>query len=85
MLILNPRAVRGAYPTGLAAIMNIARAHECRRWLSQWPRIARGATPLRDLPACEYYCAQGPDQVPAEAWSCFAAAGSCPDAFACVQ
>lgn len=50
MLILNPRAVRGAYPTGLAAIMNIARAHECRRWLSQWPRIARGATPLRDLP-----------------------------------
>ena len=50
MLILNPRAVRGAYPTGLAAIMNIARAHECRRWLSQWPRIARSATPLRDLP-----------------------------------
>lgn len=40
---------------------------------------------LRDLAACEYYCAQAPDQVPAEAWSCFAAAQSCGDAFACVQ
>ncbi len=50
MLILNPRAARTPYPGDLAAIMNIARAHESRQWLSAWPGIARGATPLYDLP-----------------------------------
>ncbi len=50
MLILNPRAARTPYPDDLAAIMNIARAHESRQWLSAWPGIARGATPLYDLP-----------------------------------
>lgn len=40
---------------------------------------------LRDLSACEYFCAQAPDQVPAEAWGCFIAADSCGAAFACVQ
>ena len=50
MLILNPRAARAPYPDDLAAIMNIARAHESHQWLSTWPGIARGATPLYDLP-----------------------------------
>ena len=50
MLILNPHAARAPYPADLAAIMNIARAHESRQWLSAWPGIARGATPLYDLP-----------------------------------
>lgn len=50
MLILNPRAARTPYPGDLAAIMNIARAHESRQWLATWPGIARGATPLYDLP-----------------------------------
>lgn len=50
MLIVNPHAVRTPYPADLAAIMNITRADEGRRWLSQWPGIAPGATPLRDLP-----------------------------------
>lgn len=49
-LVLNPRATRTAYPADLAAVMNMARAHESRQWLSQWPGIARGATPLHDLP-----------------------------------
>ena len=50
MLILNPCAARAPYPDDLAAIMNIARAHESHQWLSTWPGIARGATPLYDLP-----------------------------------
>ena len=39
----------------------------------------------RDPAACEFYCAQAPDALPAAAWTCFAAAMSCADAFACVQ
>lgn len=50
MLIQNPSATRAPYPPELAEIMNIARAHESRLWLSQWPQIARQATPLYDLP-----------------------------------
>ena len=36
MLTLNPRAKRTPYPADLAATMNIARAHESRRWLATW-------------------------------------------------
>ena len=50
MLIANPSAVRAPYPAALRAIMNLARAHESRLWLSHWRQIARGATPLHDLP-----------------------------------
>ena len=50
MLILNARAVRAPYPAKLAAIMNIARAHESRQWLAHWPGIARSATALHELP-----------------------------------
>ena len=50
MLFLNPRATRAPYPAELAAIMNRDRAHESRAWLAPWPRIARGPTPLHDLP-----------------------------------
>src|SRR5690349_13512311 len=49
MLIANPRAVRETYPAELRSILNIERAHESRKWLSLWSKIARGATPLRDL------------------------------------
>ena len=50
MLTLNPRAVRAPYPAELATILNIARAHESRQWLSHWRGIHPGATPLVDLP-----------------------------------
>jgi diaminopropionate ammonia-lyase len=50
MLLANPRAVRAPYPAELRKIMNIARAGESRRWLSAWPGITPGATPLYDLP-----------------------------------
>ena len=50
MLILNPRALRAPYPAELAAVLSIDRARESRGWLSHWPRIAPGATPLHDLP-----------------------------------
>lgn len=50
MLIQNPNATRTPYPPELAEIMSIARAHESRQWLSQWPQIARQATPLHELP-----------------------------------
>ena len=50
MLMQNPHATRTPYPAELAAIMNIAQAHESRQWLAQWPQIARQATPLYDLP-----------------------------------
>lgn len=50
MLILNPKATRAPYPSDLAEIMNKARAHESRQWLSRWPLIAPQATPLYELP-----------------------------------
>lgn len=50
MLITNPRAVRTAYPDDLAALMNRARAHESRQWLSRWPAISPDPTPLIALP-----------------------------------
>jgi diaminopropionate ammonia-lyase len=50
MLILNPNAILAQYPTDLGEIMNIARAHESRRWLSKWPLITSHATPLYELP-----------------------------------
>uniref|UniRef100_UPI0039EE0084 diaminopropionate ammonia-lyase n=1 Tax=Bordetella sputigena TaxID=1416810 RepID=UPI0039EE0084 len=46
----NPGAARGTYPSALHSIMSIERAEESRRWLSAWDGIARGATPLYDLP-----------------------------------
>ncbi len=49
-MIQNPSATRAPYPRVLAEVMNIAQAHESRCWLSQWPQIARQATPLYDLP-----------------------------------
>jgi diaminopropionate ammonia-lyase len=50
MLIVNPRAARTPYPAELRSILDIERAHESRLWLSHWQVIARGPTPLRDLP-----------------------------------
>ncbi|MFT3663971.1 diaminopropionate ammonia-lyase [Piscinibacter sp.] len=50
MLIANARAGRAAYPDELRAIMSIERAEQSRRWLAPWPALARGATPLYDLP-----------------------------------
>ncbi|MDZ5457511.1 diaminopropionate ammonia-lyase [Azohydromonas lata] len=50
MLIANPRAVRAPYPAPLQALLSVARARESRQWLSQWDGIARGATPLYELP-----------------------------------
>ncbi|HQU50180.1 MAG TPA: diaminopropionate ammonia-lyase [Casimicrobiaceae bacterium] len=50
MLIGNPRATRNPYPAELAAIMNIARAHESRAWLASWRALSRGPTPLFELP-----------------------------------
>lgn len=50
MLRPNPAAVRAPYPAALAAVMNVARAHESRQWLAHWPQISGMATPLYDLP-----------------------------------
>ena len=50
MLMANPRAVRAPYPAELKSLMSIERAQESRRWLAQWTGLARGATPLYDLP-----------------------------------
>ncbi|MBS0342905.1 MAG: diaminopropionate ammonia-lyase [Proteobacteria bacterium] len=49
-IINNQRAKRERYPAELQSIMSIARAHESRRWLSQWNAISNGPTPLHDLP-----------------------------------
>ena len=46
----NPRAGRTPYPAKLARILNRARALESRQWLSSWPGIAPGPTPLYRLP-----------------------------------
>lgn len=50
MLIANPAAHRAPYPASLAAILNIARAHESRAWLAHWDRLRPDATPLYALP-----------------------------------
>jgi diaminopropionate ammonia-lyase len=50
MLTANQRAVRAPYPAELKSLMSIERAQESRRWLSEWSELARGATPLYDLP-----------------------------------
>jgi N-carbamoyl-L-amino-acid hydrolase len=50
MLITNPQAQRRAYDADLQAILNIERARESRRWLSNWPGLFAGPTPLRQLP-----------------------------------
>ncbi|WP_153148063.1 diaminopropionate ammonia-lyase [Dechloromonas sp. H13] len=50
MYFKNPNAIRTPYPAELAAVMNIAQAHQSRQWLSRWPQITPKATPLYDLP-----------------------------------
>jgi diaminopropionate ammonia-lyase len=50
MLISNNRATYAPYPSELKSLMSIERAQESRRWLSQWKELARGSTPLYDLP-----------------------------------
>ena len=50
MLVINKNAIRGAYPGELRAILNIAEAKRTRAWLSRWPMLAPGATPLWPLP-----------------------------------
>ena len=49
MMVMNKRACLSPYPSNLAAIMNIARARECREWLATWPLLA-APTPLYSLP-----------------------------------
>jgi diaminopropionate ammonia-lyase family len=50
MLVKNKHAVRRPYSQDLQAVMSMKRAEESRQWLSCWPMIARGATPLWKLP-----------------------------------
>jgi diaminopropionate ammonia-lyase len=50
MLITNKLARRGVYDAALRHTMNIAKARESRRWLSHWPVMNPGATPVRQLP-----------------------------------
>lgn len=50
MLLANPNATRQPYPDALRNIMSIARAHKSRAWLSHWPVLNPGATPLYSLP-----------------------------------
>lgn len=50
MFITNKKAAWSPYPEDLANIMNIAKAHESRVWLSTWGEIAQQETPLHDLP-----------------------------------
>ena len=50
MLVDNARASRDPYPAPLRAIMSRQQAEQSRQWLASWPGIARGATPLHDLP-----------------------------------
>ncbi|GAB2913255.1 diaminopropionate ammonia-lyase [Paraburkholderia jirisanensis] len=51
MLFANPLARFARYPDELKAILNVADAQRSRVALSQWPYLAAGATPLRELPA----------------------------------
>lgn len=50
MFIANPKASRLPYPESLKSLMSIATANESRQWLSRWPRLNAGATPLYALP-----------------------------------
>ncbi|HZW20326.1 diaminopropionate ammonia-lyase [Noviherbaspirillum sp.] len=50
MIIRNNQATRAEYPSGLRAIMNMEQAEESRDWLSCWPMLSRGATPVWQLP-----------------------------------
>jgi diaminopropionate ammonia-lyase len=50
MLVINKNAIRGAYPGELRGILSIAEAKRTRGWLSRWPMLAPGATPLWPLP-----------------------------------
>ncbi|VTU15588.1 diaminopropionate ammonia-lyase [Variovorax sp. RA8] len=50
MLFNNPHACRRAYPDELRDILSIAQARRTRRWLSTWPMLSPGPTPLWRLP-----------------------------------
>lgn len=50
MLIPNPQALRGPYPTELRAVMHIAQAQDTRSWLQRWSQLAPQPTPLWSLP-----------------------------------
>jgi diaminopropionate ammonia-lyase family len=50
MLISNPLARRGPYDAALRQVMSIDQARESRRWLSHWPVLNPGATPVWQLP-----------------------------------
>jgi diaminopropionate ammonia-lyase family len=50
MLFANPQAERRAYDDALRGVMSIARGQESRRWLSTWPQLLAGSTPLWHLP-----------------------------------
>jgi diaminopropionate ammonia-lyase len=50
MLIANPHASRSCYPNDLMRILNVAAARQSRAWLSHWPHLNPGATPLWALP-----------------------------------
>lgn len=50
MLIVNPRARMTAYDSDLKALLNMETARENRRWLSTWPYVAAGPTPIRSMP-----------------------------------
>ncbi|MDD0972826.1 diaminopropionate ammonia-lyase [Pseudomonas fontis] len=45
----NPSATRLPYPDDLKAILNIGKAEQSRAWLSGWPLLNPGPTPLYEL------------------------------------
>lgn len=49
MLVENRFATRTAYSDELRAIMSISKAQESREWLSHWPELAPGPTPLLSM------------------------------------
>ncbi|WP_186258188.1 diaminopropionate ammonia-lyase [Burkholderia gladioli] len=50
MLFANPNACFTPYPDVLRRILDIDTARQSGAWLAHWPLIARGATPLWNLP-----------------------------------
>ena len=50
MIFSNPHARRSPYDADLQSVMDMARSHESRLWLSHWTQLNPGATPLWQLP-----------------------------------
>lgn len=50
MLTANALAGRTEYPEELQTLLSMADALACRQWLSHWPALSAGPTPLYDLP-----------------------------------